>query len=70
MANFKTIYKCRMCGATNYQPVIGRADNGALLPTGEYRCSGCRNIFASIRAWWEPVRAAQAPPPGEQHATH
>jgi hypothetical protein len=50
MANYKTIYKCRECGATSYQRVIDRAENGALLPTG------CRNVFATIRAWWEPRR--------------
>lgn len=70
MATYKTIYKCRMCGATSYQPVIGRADSGALLPTGQYRCTGCRNIFATIRAWWEPERSVEAPPPGEQRAAH
>jgi predicted nucleic acid-binding Zn ribbon protein len=54
MATFKTIYKCRQCGATSYQRVIERAQSGALLPTGEYRCTGCRNVFATIRAWWQP----------------
>lgn len=56
MANYKTIYKCRECGATSYQRVIDRAENGALLPTGEYKCTGCRNVFATLRAWWEPRR--------------
>jgi hypothetical protein len=51
---YKTVYKCRECGATSYQPVIDRADNGALLPTGQCRCSGCRNIFDSVRSWWSP----------------
>jgi len=60
----KTIYKCRECGATSYQHVIGRALNGALLPTGQYRCTGCRNVFATIRAWWEPRRT-----PELQHST-
>jgi len=54
MVKFITPYKCRECGATSYQPVIGRAQNCALLPTGQYRCTGCRNIFATIRAWYEP----------------
>jgi len=54
MANYKTIYKCRECGATSYQRVIDRAQNGALQPTGQYRCTGCRNIFASLQAWWTP----------------
>ena len=53
MVNYKTVYKCRECGATSYQKVIDRAQNGALLPTGQYRCTGCRNIFADIRAWDE-----------------
>ncbi len=54
MATFKTVYKCCKCGATSYQRVIERASNGALLPTGEYRCTGCRNVFATLRAWWQP----------------
>jgi hypothetical protein len=56
MATYKTVYKCRDCGATSYQQVIDRAPSGALLPTGKYRCTGCRSIFATIRAWWEPRR--------------
>ncbi len=59
MATFKTVYKCRECGATSYQPVIDRAANGALKPTGEYKCTGCRNVFASLRAWWEPRRPVE-----------
>jgi len=56
---YKTVYKCRDCGATSYQPVIERMDNGALLPNGQYRCTGCRSIFASVRAWWTPKRSAE-----------
>jgi DNA-directed RNA polymerase subunit RPC12/RpoP len=58
MANYKTIYKCRDCGCTSYQPVIGRAESGALLPTGQYKCTGCRTVFDTIREWWEPRRNA------------
>jgi DNA-directed RNA polymerase subunit RPC12/RpoP len=65
MATFKTIYKCRECGATSYQRVIGRAKNGALLATGEYKCTGCRNVFANLKAWWEPRRA----PEMQSHST-
>ncbi|NCP41233.1 MAG: hypothetical protein GW848_12140 [Rhodoferax sp.] len=53
---YKTVYKCRDCGATSYQPVIDRAQSGALLPTGQYRCTGCRSIFANVRSWWAPKR--------------
>lgn len=56
MANFKTIYKCRICGTTSYQRVMERAPDGAMQPLGAYRCCGCRNIFDSVRAWWEPQR--------------
>jgi DNA-directed RNA polymerase subunit RPC12/RpoP len=56
---YKTAYKCRDCGATNYQPVIDRATNGALMPTGQYKCTGCRSIFASVRAWWAPRSSAE-----------
>lgn len=56
MAMYKTVYKCRECGATSYQRVLDRDALGALRPTGEYRCTGCRNIFATLRAWWEPKR--------------
>jgi DNA-directed RNA polymerase subunit RPC12/RpoP len=52
--SFKTVYKCRECGATSYQPVVDRAHNGALLPTGQYRCTGCRNVFDSLKSWWTP----------------
>lgn len=57
MPTYKTVYKCRECGATNYQPVIERAANGSLQATGQYKCTGCRNVFESLRAWWEPRRA-------------
>ena len=56
MATYKTLYRCRDCGATSYQAVIDRAANGRLEPTGRYRCTGCRSIFATIREWWEPRR--------------
>lgn len=59
---FKTVYKCRECGATSYQRVIDRAPNGTLQATGEYKCTGCRNIFATLRAWWEPRRAPDFQP--------
>jgi DNA-directed RNA polymerase subunit RPC12/RpoP len=54
MVNYKTMYKCRECGATSYQRVIDRADNGALQATGQYKCTGCRNVFATLKAWWTP----------------
>ncbi len=59
MATNNTVYKCRECGATSYQRVIERALSGALLPTGQYRCTGCRNVFATVRSWWEPRRKTE-----------
>jgi DNA-directed RNA polymerase subunit RPC12/RpoP len=58
-AKHTTLYKCRNCGATSYQQVIDRTHTGQLLPTGQYKCTGCRNVFASIRAWWEPRREVE-----------
>jgi DNA-directed RNA polymerase subunit RPC12/RpoP len=54
MATKNTLYKCRECGSTNYQHVIERSPDGALLETGQYRCTGCRSVFSSVRAWYEP----------------
>lgn len=56
MPTYKTVYQCRECGATSYQPVIERAASGALKATGQYKCTGCRNVFASVQAWWGPRR--------------
>jgi hypothetical protein len=44
---------CRMCGATSYRRVIARDSEGAMRPTGLYRCSGCSVVFADPRAWRE-----------------
>ena len=60
MAIYKTVYKCRECGATTYQRVFDRTNGGQLQPTGQYRCTGCRNVFASIKAWWEPRSASES----------
>ena len=57
--NYKTHYKCHACGATSYLPVMARSANGALLPTGQYRCSGCRGIFATVKAWGMPRRGPE-----------
>ena len=52
--NFKTAYQCRECGSTCYQPVIDRAPSGALLPNGQYRCTGCRAVFTNVQSWLAP----------------
>lgn len=54
--NYKTRYKCHDCGATSYLPVLVRSVSGALMPSGQYRCSGCRGIFATVKAWCRPRR--------------
>lgn len=56
--SYKTVYKCRECGATSYQPVLGRAETGAMRPTGQYRCTGCRNVFDDLKSWWTPRATA------------
>ncbi|APW39785.1 hypothetical protein RD110_23425 [Rhodoferax koreense] len=52
MTTYKTIYKCGRCGTTSYQPVIGRDATGALRPTGQYRCTGCKVTFTEFKDWW------------------
>lgn len=54
MFQAKTLYKCHLCGTSNYRRLMQRADNGSLQPTGPYQCTGCRNVFESLRAWWQP----------------
>lgn len=60
MSPIQPIYKCHVCDAVSYQRVIKRAENGVLQPTGQYRCTGCRNIFESVRDWWQPNRVMRA----------
>jgi hypothetical protein len=43
--------------------MVGRAHNGALLPNGKYRCTGCRNVFDDLRSWWTPLSASSEDQP-------
>jgi len=52
MVQYKTVYKCRACGTTSYKRLMERQPSGAWQPTGPYQCTGCRNVFESLRAWW------------------
>jgi DNA-directed RNA polymerase subunit RPC12/RpoP len=61
MPSYSTIYKCHRCGATSYQPVIGRDAHGALMPTGQFRCTGCRATFSDLREWWGHGGAGHGP---------
>jgi DNA-directed RNA polymerase subunit RPC12/RpoP len=54
MSPSKAIYKCHICAAVSYQRVVRRDNNGVLQPTGQYRCTGCRNVFESLQSWWRP----------------
>lgn len=47
-----TIHCCRLCGATSYRPVLARQD-GAMRPSGLYRCSGCSVVFEDPKSWRE-----------------
>jgi len=42
---------CHQCGATSYRPVLGRAADGAMRPTGQYMCVHCKFLFTSIEEW-------------------
>ncbi|MBK6854281.1 MAG: hypothetical protein IPG93_22535 [Burkholderiales bacterium] len=54
-----TRHRCHNCGATSYKSVIGRDEQGAMRPTGQYRCTGCDIVFSSARAWREGSGEAQ-----------
>ncbi|MDR7379252.1 hypothetical protein J2X19_003946 [Rhodoferax ferrireducens] len=42
--------------------MIGRDATGALMPTGVYRCTGCRVTFTDARDWWgHPGASTSAP---------
>jgi hypothetical protein len=45
------INKCHRCGATSYKPVIKRDVDGAMNPSGENQCVGCKLIFMDIDEW-------------------
>jgi DNA-directed RNA polymerase subunit RPC12/RpoP len=48
--------KCERCGAASYKPVIGRDENGAMKPTGEYQCVGCGLKFKDLDEWRQGAR--------------
>jgi hypothetical protein len=43
--------KCHRCGAASYKPVIKRDEDGAMSPSGESQCVGCKLIFTDIDEW-------------------
>jgi DNA-directed RNA polymerase subunit RPC12/RpoP len=43
--------KCERCGAASFKPVIGRDEDGAMKPTGEYQCVGCGLKFKDLDEW-------------------
>jgi len=43
--------KCHRCGAASYKPVIKRDEAGAMNPSGESQCVGCKLIFTEIDEW-------------------
>jgi hypothetical protein len=43
--------KCHRCGATSYKALIKRDGNGAMNPSGENQCVGCKLIFTEIDEW-------------------
>ena len=51
MRNRPTVNSCRQCGATCYRRVIARDSDGAMRPTGRYRCTGCSLSFVDPKEW-------------------
>jgi len=42
---------CGRCGAVAYQPELARDSQGAMRPTGRYRCVQCKVVFSDVRQW-------------------
>jgi transposase-like protein len=51
MGSGKPANVCHRCGATNYRPVIARAEDGVMRPSGQYRCQGCKFVFSTVDEW-------------------
>lgn len=47
----KPVNACRRCGATSYRPVLSRATDGAMRPSGQYMCVRCKVLFTTIDQW-------------------
>jgi transcriptional regulator NrdR family protein len=60
MEQKKPTNACHQCGATSYRPVLSRAADGAMRPTGQYMCVHCKILFTTIEEWrlGESVRQA------------
>jgi hypothetical protein len=46
-----SMHRCHHCGATSYRQVIERNAQGAMGPSGRYRCTGCEVVFVHTREW-------------------
>ena len=51
MEQKKPANACHQCGATSYRPVLSRAADGAMRPTGQYMCVHCKFLFTTIEEW-------------------
>jgi hypothetical protein len=43
--------KCIQCGSTSYKPIIKRDDQGVMRASGQYQCTGCKLVFATLDEW-------------------
>ena len=53
--------QCRQCGATSYARLTHRAADGAMVYSGQYRCSGCSLIFSDLADSRAPAAADPNP---------
>jgi hypothetical protein len=42
---------CHACGATSYRHVIARSPDGAMRPSGLYKCTACSVVFSDPKTW-------------------
>ena len=43
--------KCNQCGSTSYKPIIRRDEHGVMRQSGQYQCTGCNLVFATLDEW-------------------
>ena len=53
--------QCRQCGVTSYARLTHRAADGAMVYSGQYRCSGCSLTFTDLADWRAPADVGRPP---------
>lgn len=55
----KAVNTCHRCGATSYRPVMARAADGNMRPSGQYSCIRCKLVFITVKEWRQGLEEPQ-----------